>query len=175
VEDWKRSFAIATRRNQELLADARALTRWQIDRMLALAATRNDAGYAAALLSMMQLDHAAARRRPKAAAREAALVVRGNVPYRFEGDSHAIDALDVVLTRGWGACADGAAAVAGVFVGGHRRVQLCTETIPGVPQYAHARVMIDGVPVEPWPDKRRPEAHGCTTLDDVSDLLRALR
>jgi hypothetical protein len=117
--------------------------------------------------------------------RELSRAVRRAMPYVFKGPlDHVIVSLDDAHDRAWGACGDGAAVAAAallaasargfddVVIGGRRqrrRPQLCYETVEGVSRYAHARVMLQGEAVEPWPEVRRPEANGCTLLFDIVD------
>jgi hypothetical protein len=126
--------------------------------------------------TMRELLDAANRRRDSRVASRMAATLRERIPYRYDGDArHRIASLDDVHARNFGACADGAAAVAAALIltGGLHRGHLCCETVEGEPQYSHARVYVDAAVVEPWPEFRRPEANGCTLFVDVLELLPA--
>lgn len=124
--------------------------------------------------TMRELLVAAGKRRDTFAARRMAATLRERIPYRYDGDArHRIASLDDVHARNFGACADGAAAVAAavLLTQGLHEGHLCCETVEGEPQYSHARVYVDAAVVEPWPEFRRPEANGCTLFVDVLELL----
>lgn len=120
---------------------------------------------------------------PGLASVELARAIRREMPYVFSGQRHEILSMDEAVKRGGsGACADGAAAAAAALIVASERgagrmlfqgqrtlplVTVCYETVKGVPQYGHARVVVLGHPVEPWPEVRRPEAKGCALMFEV--------
>jgi len=108
-------------------------------------------------------------------ARSLAAAIERAIPYRFEGAAHRIVDAEACVRRGYGACGDGAAIALAVLSFTEWRVSLCYETVPGHPDYAHTRVIVDGVPVEPWPSARDPRATGCTFTVDGLALLHAAR
>jgi hypothetical protein len=162
-------WTAAARANFDLLSEARSLS--EAERQ-ALTAHAQISFTARAALFLLDLEHVA---------RGPAFISRGRVarrlhnalPYRFDGDGQSILSVELCIARGYWACADTSAAAAAAFVGRNRDVKLCTETVGAFPRYAHTRLVVAGGVVEPWPEARRPEAHGCTLLDNVSELLLA--
>lgn len=180
AQQWQAQWQRACIANYELLERGRAMTYGEI---AALTAKEDPTPEEWAIALMWMLDSYAVRRAKKAA-KDLTACVRDLVPYQFDGEVHRIVGAAECCKRGYGACGDGSAIVAavlvhrndqGAFVPSKHQGNLCYETVDGIPQYAHARVFLDGIPVEPWPDQRRPEARGCTSFDDVSELLNALR
>jgi len=109
-------------------------------------------------------------------ANSAARCLRSVLPIGFDGTAHRIMTVEDALRRGYWFGADASAAAAAAYFRSNTRgraLRLCTETIQGVAAYARARLVVDGRDVEPWPEAKWPEAHGCTLIDDVSALLGA--
>jgi hypothetical protein len=117
---------------------------------------------------------ALARGWPFFATRRVARFIRARIPYEFHGEDHVVADWNDCLERGYGACADGSAIAAALFyLAGARRLHFCYEKVPAFRTYAHARMVVSGRFVEPWPEQRRPEARECSTLVDVLAVLHA--
>lgn len=108
------------------------------------------------------------------AAERLAALVSDEMDYNFFGPKrHVIESWVQCRKRGFGACADAAAALGAglVLCQPSRSVQLCYEDPPDAPpDYAHCRVVLDGVPVEPFPQARL-EATSCSAIVDLRPLL----
>lgn len=167
TEDWRPSWFAAARANRALLEDSLTLTAGELLAAAAVTATGR-----AALLLRTLFGEAQKPRREERAARNVAQLLREALPYHFD-HGQAIVTVEDAMRRGYWACADTAAAAAAAFVGCRWHLSLCTETVGGIPDYAHTRLFVARAVVEPWPEARRPEARGCTLLDDVSAQLLA--
>lgn len=86
----------------------------------------------------------------------AAWWTRQVLPYDFDpGRNDRVLSLVAARRRGYGACADGSASVAAAaLLARAHEVDLCYEVLPrctGDNTYAHARVVVDGDGVDPYP------------------------
>lgn len=96
-------------------------------------------------------------------------------PYRFNPTARVAPVV-LCRRRRYSACADvAAAAAAAAILMGARSIDTCVEERADVPGYAHVRLTIDGVGVNPYAFAALP-AVGCTQgWSLVDDVTRARR
>lgn len=91
---------------------------------------------------------------PMHAAQSCADWLRVTLPYRFDGPAHRILTRRECAARGYGACGDAVAAIAATLL--HTRaesVSVAYEAHQALEGYAHVRVVLGRVPVDPWPEQ----------------------
>ena len=93
--------------------------------------------------------------------------LRARLPYRFDA-SRTVASLWDAVPRGWGACAEAAAALAAWARLQGRTVRWCLERRPDLdPRYAHVVAVIDGAPWDVYAEAARP-SRGCALLWSAS-------
>lgn len=97
--------------------------------------------------------------------------VAADVPYGYDGPhAHRVASWSTCRERGFASCADAAALILALLIAsGRDDVALCIETVDALPDYAHARILVGGVAVEPYPSKRWEAA--CTVIEDAVALV----
>lgn len=105
-----------------------------------------------------------------------AFMGRVKPPYRFDGPAHQVMSFARSRERGFAACLDGAAWAAAALISlrASRRGVVCVESPSGI-DYAHARVVVDGVDIlDAYPEGRPAGvAPSCESVACVFDLMGA--